>query len=40
VLFWGSLIASLIVAGIAAYPLNRWLISRGMGHAIVHAHHH
>ena len=38
-LFWGSLIVSLIVAGIAAFPVNRWLIARGKGHALVHAHH-
>jgi hypothetical protein len=38
-LFWGSLVASLIVAGIAAFPLNRWLVSRGMGHAVLHAYH-
>jgi Domain of unknown function (DUF4396) len=35
----GSLVASLIVAGIAAFPLNRWLVSRGMGHAVLHAYH-
>jgi hypothetical protein len=39
-LFWGSLAASLIIAGAIAFPLNRWLISRGMGHAVVHLHHH
>ena len=39
VLFWGSLIASLLVAGIAAFPVNRWLIAKGKGHALVHAHH-
>jgi hypothetical protein len=39
-LFWGSLILSLVLAGIAAFPVNRWLISRGQGHALVHAHHH
>ncbi len=39
-LFWGSLAASLTLAGIAAYPLNRWLIRRGLGHALAHAHHH
>lgn len=39
-LFWGSLVSSLIVAGIAAFPLNRWLVSRGMGHAVLHAYHH
>ena len=38
-LFWGSLILSLVVAGIAAFPVNRWLIARGKGHALVHAHH-
>jgi hypothetical protein len=40
VLFWGSLLASLVIAGIVAFPLNRWLITRGMGHAVLHAHHH
>jgi Domain of unknown function (DUF4396) len=40
VLFWGSLVASLIIAGIVAFPLNRWLIGRGMGHAVLHQHHH
>lgn len=39
-LFWGSLAAALIIAGAAAYPVNRWLISRGRGHAVVHARHH
>jgi hypothetical protein len=39
-LFWGSLAFSLAVAAIAAFPVNRWLIERGMGHAVVHAHHH
>ena len=38
-LFWGSLAASLAVAGVAAFPVNRWLIARGRGHAVVHAHH-
>lgn len=40
VLFWGSLAFSLAVAAVAAFPVNRWLIARGMGHAVVHAHHH
>ena len=40
VLFWGSLAVSLAVAAVAAFPVNRWLISRGKGHAVVHAHHH
>jgi hypothetical protein len=38
-LFWGSLAVSLLIAGAAAYPANRWLIARGRGHALVHAHH-
>ncbi len=38
-LFWGSLLASLLVAGAAAYPVNRWLIARGRGHALVAEHH-
>jgi hypothetical protein len=39
-LFWGSLALSLAVAFVAALPVNRWLISKGRGHALVHAHHH
>jgi hypothetical protein len=39
VLFWGSLAGSLLVAGVAAFPANRYLISRGRGHAVVHAYH-
>jgi predicted regulator of Ras-like GTPase activity (Roadblock/LC7/MglB family) len=38
-LFWGSLALSLIVAFAVAFPVNRWLISRGLGHAVVHAQH-
>jgi hypothetical protein len=38
-LFWLSLVISLVIAGIVAWPLNRWLIARGRGHAVVHAHH-
>jgi hypothetical protein len=38
-LFWGSLAVALLVAGAAAFPFNRWLIARGKGHAVVHAHH-
>ena len=38
-LFWLSLAFALIIAGMAAFPVNRWLISRGRGHAVVHAHH-
>jgi len=39
VLFWATLAISLLVAGVAAYPVNQWLIARGRGHAVVHAHH-
>jgi hypothetical protein len=38
-LFWGSLAVGLLIAGAIAYPVNRWLIGRGRGHAVVHAHH-
>jgi Domain of unknown function (DUF4396) len=37
--FWASLAVALLIAGAAAYPANRWLISRGKGHAVVHQHH-
>jgi hypothetical protein len=36
VLFWGSLSFALAVAGLVAFPVNRWLIARGKGHAAVH----
>jgi hypothetical protein len=38
-LFWGSLALALAVAWVVAFPVNRWLIGRGRGHAVVHAHH-
>jgi hypothetical protein len=38
-LFWGSLGLALAVAFVAAFPLNRWLIARGRGHAVVHQYH-
>ena len=38
-LFWGSLAFALAVAFVAAFPVNRWLISRGKGHAVVHEYH-
>jgi len=37
--FWGSLALALVLAGVAAYPVVRWLISRGKGHAVVHDYH-
>ncbi len=39
ILFWGSLALSLALAFVAAFPVNRWLISRGLGHAVVHGAH-
>ena len=38
-LFWGSLVLALAVAFVVTFPVNRWLISRGQGHALVHAFH-
>jgi hypothetical protein len=37
--FWGSLAVALLIAGAVAYPVNRWLIQRGRGHAVVHEYH-
>jgi Domain of unknown function (DUF4396) len=39
-LFWGSLAASLLVAFVVTVPVNRALIARGRGHAVVHHVHH
>ena len=39
-LFWGALATSLFVAFLLTTPVNRWMISRGKGHAVVHAYHH
>jgi hypothetical protein len=36
VLFWGALSVALVVAGVVAFPVNRWLIQRGRGHAVLH----
>ena len=38
-LFWGSLVFALAVAFVAVFPVNRWLIARGKGHAVVHEYH-
>lgn len=35
-LFWGSLGVALAIAGAAALPVNRWLLKRGKGHAVMH----
>jgi hypothetical protein len=39
-LFWASLAGSLAVAFVLTTPVNRWLIGRGKGHAVVHQYHH
>jgi hypothetical protein len=39
VLFWASLAGSLAVAFVLTTPVNRWMISRGKGHAVVHRYH-
>ena len=39
VLFWASLLASLVVAFVVTVPVNRAMIARGRGHAVVHSHH-
>ena len=38
-LFWASLAFALAVAFVVTFPVNRYLISRGLGHAVVHGHH-
>jgi hypothetical protein len=38
--FWASLAFSLVVAFVLTVPVNRWLIARGKGHAVVHQYHH
>ncbi len=38
--FWASLAFALAVAFVLTTPVNRWLISRGKGHAVVHQYHH
>jgi hypothetical protein len=38
-LFWWSLVVSLAVAFACAFPVNRFLIARGKGHAIAHQYH-
>ncbi len=38
-LFWGSLAVALTLAWLVAFPVNRWLIARGRGHAVIHGSH-
>jgi hypothetical protein len=39
-LFWATLLASLVIAFVVTVPVNRWLIARGRGHAVMHQYHH
>ena len=39
-LFWGALSFALVAAGVVAFPVNRWLITRGKGHAVLHQSGH
>jgi hypothetical protein len=39
-LFWAALAFALAVAFVVTVPVNRWMIGRGRGHAVVHAYHH
>jgi hypothetical protein len=39
-LFWWSLLTSLVIAFVATVPVNRYLIARGKGHAVMHEFHH
>jgi predicted neutral ceramidase superfamily lipid hydrolase len=39
VLFWSTLLGSVAIAFVVTVPVNRWLIGRGRGHAVVHAMH-
>jgi hypothetical protein len=38
-LFWGALTLALAIAWVAAFPVNRWLLARGLGHARAMARH-
>lgn len=38
-LFWGSLALGLAIAWVIAFPVNRWLLAKGRGHALVANHH-
>ncbi|ELS52632.1 hypothetical protein STVIR_6438 [Streptomyces viridochromogenes Tue57] len=39
-LFWGAPAIALAVAFVATAPVDKWMIGRGTGHAVVHRHHH
>lgn len=39
VVFWVGMPISLVAAFAAAFPVNRWLLARGKGHALTHEYH-
>lgn len=39
VLFWLALAGSLVLAFVLTVPVNKWMIGKGRGHAVVHAYH-
>jgi hypothetical protein len=39
ILFWAALAGGFAIAWLVTYPINRWLIARGRGHAVVHGSH-
>ncbi|WP_327315841.1 DUF4396 domain-containing protein [Streptomyces sp. NBC_01235] len=38
-LFWSTLLGGFVVAFVITTPVNKWMIGRGKGHAVAHAHH-
>lgn len=38
-LFWTTLLGGFAVALLITTPVNKWMIGRGKGHAVAHAHH-
>lgn len=38
-LFWSTLLGGFAVALLITTPVNKWMIGRGKGHAVAHAHH-
>ena len=38
--FWIALVVALAAAFVVDFPVNRWLIGRDWGHALMHDHHH
>jgi hypothetical protein len=40
ILFWISMVVALAAAFVVAFPVNRYLLQRGKGHALLHTYHH